>query len=206
MPWSPPEVHPSDGFYTHVVDGPRTGGPGLLAPLGQALTAFTLQHEEGARVSLPTGANTLRVIDADRVQIRDLPRLSGVYKEAATMAAKYLERKGLAEIQSDRSITLTAAGRDALSDYRKRAARPRDKGLRASLNAILSEREVLAAASFLRQAVGEGPSPTSPRPNGSSPIRHGRRRGVRWCYTSGVGPTGPRRRDRGAATLSAHAL
>ena len=111
MPWSPPEVHPSDGFYTHVVDGPRPGaGPGLLVPLGQALTAFTLQHEEGALVSLPTGANTLRVIDADRVQIRDLPALSGVYKEAVTMAAKYLERKGLAEIQSDRSITLTAAG------------------------------------------------------------------------------------------------
>ena len=145
MPWSPPEVHPSDGFYTHVVAGPRAGGAGLLAPLGQALTAFTLQHEEGAKVSLPTGANALRVIDADRVQIRDLPRLSGVSKEAATMATKYLERKGLAEIQPDRSITLTAAGRDALSDYRERAARPRNKALRASLNAILSEREVLAS-------------------------------------------------------------
>lgn len=144
MPWSPPEVHPSDGFYTHVVDGPTAEGDGLLAHLGQALTAVTLQHEEEARVSLPTGANILRVIGVDSVRIRDLPRLSGVSKEAVAMVIKYLERKRLARIHPDRSITLTGAGRDALSDYAERAAHPNDKALRASLNAILSQGELLA--------------------------------------------------------------
>jgi hypothetical protein len=80
MPWSPPEVHASDGFFTHVIDGPADQDVPLAGLLGQALTALTLEHEQDAEVSLPVAADILRVIDDEAVPIRDLPRLSGVSK------------------------------------------------------------------------------------------------------------------------------
>lgn len=54
MPSSPPEVHASDGFYTHVIKGPPGDeGSSLAGLLGQALTALTLEHEQDSAVSLP---------------------------------------------------------------------------------------------------------------------------------------------------------
>jgi hypothetical protein len=143
MPWSPPEVHASDGFFTHVIDGPADQDVPLAGLLGQALTALTLEHEQDAEVSLPVAADILRVIDDEAVPIRDLPRLSGVSKEAVAMATGYLSRQELAELPG-RSITLTAAGRDALDGYWARAARSADQMLRACLEAVVSQREALA--------------------------------------------------------------
>ena len=145
MPWSPPEVHVSDGFFTHVVDGPEADENASLAGLlGQALTALTLEHERGCRVSLPVAADVLRVIDDEVVPARDLPRLSGVSKEAIAMVTGWLGRKKLAELGPARLITLTAAGRAALEEYRARAGRRDDQRLRACLEAIVSQREPLA--------------------------------------------------------------
>jgi hypothetical protein len=145
MPWSPPEVHPSDGFYSHVVDGP---GADVDVPigglLGQALTALTLEHERGSPVSLPLAADVLRLIGDEVVPARDLPRLSGVSKEAIAMATGFLGRRKLAELRPGRLITLTARGRAALDGYRARAARRDDQRLRACLEAIVSQREALA--------------------------------------------------------------
>src|SRR5215469_7839350 len=121
MPSAPPEVHASDGFRTHVVEGPAPGEDGLAGLLGQALARLTLGHEQDSLVSLPLAANFLRVIGGDVVRVRDLPALSGVSKEAVAMATGYLERNGLAESGSQRSVTLTAAGRAALGDYQARA-------------------------------------------------------------------------------------
>ena len=145
MPSSPPEVHPSDGFCTQVISGPDAGGDASLAGLlGQALTALTIDHERGSAVSLPLGADVLRVIDDGVAAIRDLPPRSGLSKEAIAMAASYLGRRGLAELGPGRSITLTASGRAALDDYRARAARPGHQELRAGLEAIVGQREALA--------------------------------------------------------------
>jgi hypothetical protein len=145
MPWAPPEVHPSDGFRSHVISGTGTGGDiPLGALLGQALTALTLEHDRGSAVSLPLGADVLRVIGDGVVPIRDLPRLSGVSKEAIAMGTGFLARGKLAEIRPGRLISLTARGRAALEDYRARAARPGDQRLRAELEAIVSQREALA--------------------------------------------------------------
>ncbi len=146
MPSSPPVVHASDGFYTHVITGPAADGDVSLAGLlGQALTALTLEHEQGSAASLPVAADVLRVIDNRVVAIRDLPLLSGVSKEAIAMATGYLGRKGLAVLPPERSIALTPAGRDALDDYRARAARRGDQELRDCLEAIATQREALAA-------------------------------------------------------------
>jgi hypothetical protein len=115
MPWSPPEVAPSDGFCTHIV----AGGYGddtelpLVALLGQALTSLTLEHEQNSEVSLPLGANFLRVIDSGVVRIRDLPAIAGVSKEGVAMGTSFLVRGGLAARESERAITLTPDGLDA---------------------------------------------------------------------------------------------
>jgi len=111
MPWSPPEVHPSDGFFTHVIDGETVDAERpLVALLGQTLTSFTLDHEQDARVSLPLNANVVRVIDSDVVRIRDLPARTGLSKEGIAMAAGYLQRTGLATAEPQRAIRLTPNG------------------------------------------------------------------------------------------------
>jgi len=170
LPWAPPEVHPSDGLRSHVVEVPVAEVPVAEVPvaevpvaevpvadgtgadaevplgalMGQALTALTLHHEQGSTVSLPLAADVLRVIDDGVVALRDLPRLSGVSKEAVAMGTGFLARGKLAEIRPGRLISLTARGRAALEDYRARAARPVDQRLRAGLEAIVSQCEALA--------------------------------------------------------------
>ncbi|HTZ23630.1 MAG TPA: hypothetical protein VMC83_06535 [Streptosporangiaceae bacterium] len=160
LPWAPPEVHPSDGLRSHVVSGTvvsgtvasgtgadvtgADGGVPFGALMGQALTALTLEHERGSAVSLPLAADVLRVIGDGVVPIRDLPRLSGVSKEAVAMGTGFLSRGKLAEIRPGRLITLTARGHAALEDYRVRAARITDPRLRAGLEAVVSQRDALA--------------------------------------------------------------
>ena len=145
LPSAPPEVNPSDGFRTHVLPGPATEQDASLgALLGQALTALTLEHEQGSKISRPAAANILRVIDDQVVRLRDLPPRSGVSKEAAAMGVSYLVRRKLAEPRPERSVVLTAAGRDALGDYRARADHRASPALRACLEAVVAQRGALA--------------------------------------------------------------
>jgi hypothetical protein len=120
LPWSPPEVNPSDGFRTHVVDvaAPIDPERPLVALLGAALTKLTIEQERDAEVSLPLGANLLRVIGSDAVRLKDLPRLGGISKEAVAMAVSYLQRRGFATTAPQRTLSLTADGLDALDGYR----------------------------------------------------------------------------------------
>jgi hypothetical protein len=149
MPWSPPEVHPSDGFFTHVTGGAAHDDRGatlpLVALLGAALTARTLDHETGAEVSLPLGANVMRALGTDPVRIRDLPGLTGTSKEATAMAVGYLRRRGLATEAAGRSVRLTPEGLDALDGYRHRATRSKDADLAGALEAVLARTGALAA-------------------------------------------------------------
>lgn len=146
MPWSPPEVHPSDGFHTHVVidsDGVDAERP-LVALLGQVLTAFTVDHELKSEVSLPLGANFLRVLGSGAVRVRDLPVRTGLSKEGIAMAAGCLQRSGLAISAPERALHFTPSGLDARDGYWQWAARPREKGLRAALGAVLAQRNALS--------------------------------------------------------------
>src|SRR5580698_7408676 len=105
LPSAPPEVSPADGFRTHVLPGPETEQDASLgALLGQALTALTIEDEQGSKASRPAAANILRVIDDQVVRLRDLPSRSGISKEAAAMAVSYLVRKRLAEPRPERSV------------------------------------------------------------------------------------------------------
>lgn len=147
MPWSVPEVAPSDGFRSHVVTGDTADDARrpLVALLGQVLTGRTLDHERAAAVSLPLAANVLRVTGSDAVRIRDLPRLTGLSKEGIAMAVGYLQRTGLAVPRPERAIQLTPEGIDALDGYRDRADRQGDEQLRAALHAIVDRPGELSA-------------------------------------------------------------
>ncbi len=109
------------------------GGPGAPQPteppdlsvlVSRVLLGFTLGFEAESSISLPISANTLRVLDGSGVRVRDLPRLTGVSKEANAMATGFLERHGCAEVVADPSATrgklvrLTAKGQRAQAKYR----------------------------------------------------------------------------------------
>ena len=91
----------------------------LPALLSGVLVAFTLDVESRTKISLPIGANTLRVVDEPGTRVRDLPALTGVSKEGNAMAVGWLERRGCMEIRPDpgtsrgKLIHLTARGEAA---------------------------------------------------------------------------------------------
>jgi hypothetical protein len=191
LPWSPPEVHPSDGFRTHVFAGDDADAERpLVALLGQALTRLTLDHELEAEVSLPLAANALRAIGGEAVRTRDLPRLTGLSKEGTAMSVSCLRRHDLAGSSiPGPAVRLTPRGLDALDAYRVRSARPQDDPRRGALEAVLTEREQLAAG-LVPPAGGWRPrSRTWPRRRGCSPSRRLPYRGTRWSCTEVPGPT-----------------
>jgi hypothetical protein len=147
MPWAPPETHPANGFCTHVIGGGDPVDPErpLVVLLGQVLTALTVAHEQEAKVSLPLGANVMRVIGSDVVRLRDLPALTGISKEGMAMATGYLRRKRLSADGPGRTVRLTPKGLDALDDYRSRAAQAKDNRLRTALDALVAQHGALSA-------------------------------------------------------------
>lgn len=142
LPWSPPEVHPPNGFRTHAEStGADECDLPLVVSLGRALIGLTLEHERDATVSAPLGANVLRVSGS----LPELPRRAGISKEAVAMAANYLVRHGFAERAPGRMLALTDAGTAAHDDYTTRVAARDDETLRAALTALLEQTDSLSA-------------------------------------------------------------
>jgi DNA-binding MarR family transcriptional regulator len=73
----------------------------LTALLSYVLGAFTAEFEAGSAVSLAVAANTLRVLGADGIRPSELPRLTGVSKEAVAMSVGFLEARQLAVVETD---------------------------------------------------------------------------------------------------------
>ena len=96
----------------------------LSALLSQVLLAFTIEFERESRLALSLSANSLRVIGADGVAVRDLPALTGVSKEENAVALGFLERNSLALVRTDpgaartRIARLTEPGARAQAKYR----------------------------------------------------------------------------------------
>jgi DNA-binding MarR family transcriptional regulator len=99
---------------------------GLPALLSRVLLAFATEFERESSLSLAIGANVLRVLDERGVRVRDVPLLSGVSKEAISMATGILVRHRLAVVEPDpkgsrfKLVRLTAKGRGAQEAYRQR--------------------------------------------------------------------------------------
>ena len=107
---------------------PPAGGSShadLSVLLSQVLLAFTLDFERESAVSLAIAANALRVLTADGIRVRELPHLTGMSKEALSMAAGILTRRSWAVAEPDR-----AAGRGRLIRLTPRGLSARDEYLR----------------------------------------------------------------------------
>lgn len=91
--------------------------------LSKVLLAFALEFERESEVSLAIAANVLRFAEGAGVRVKDLPRLSGVSKEAIATAMSFLEGHGYAEVKAEamgsrvKVLELTANGRAARQLY-----------------------------------------------------------------------------------------
>jgi len=110
----------------HLRPRPPAGGissADLSVLLSQVLLAFTLDFERESAVSLAIAANALRVLTPEGVRMRELPYLTGVSKEALSMAAGILTRRSWAVAEPDpaasrgKLIRLTPRGRSAQDEY-----------------------------------------------------------------------------------------
>jgi DNA-binding MarR family transcriptional regulator len=111
---------------TRLRPRPAAGGSSsadLSVLLSQVLLAFTLDFERDSAVSLAIAANALRVLTAGGARIRELPYLTGVSKEALSMAGGILTRRSCAVTGPDpaasrgKVIRLTPRGRSAQDEY-----------------------------------------------------------------------------------------
>jgi DNA-binding MarR family transcriptional regulator len=98
----------------------------LAALLSRVLLAFGIEFERDSDVSIAISANLLRVLDERGVQVRELPLLTGVSKEAISMALGSLERQRRVVVEPDpgasrfKTVRLTSKGREAQAAYRRR--------------------------------------------------------------------------------------
>ncbi len=123
LPLFLPVLGYGDGMRAgHVRDAPGAVAKDLAALLSQALLSFTLEYEEESALSLAMSADVVRVLSAGGVQIRDLPALSGVSREAITAAVGFLQRNGYAVVEPDpasrsKLVRLTEQGMAAQAQH-----------------------------------------------------------------------------------------
>ncbi len=122
----------------------------LVTLLAQALLALTTGFERRSKVSLAICENVLRLAGDEGVRAAELPRHSGVSKEAIAVASGWLERSGYATAGADptdgrsRLLTLTIAGR---------GARDARAPLLTEVEAILGTRSGAEAVTAARSAL-----------------------------------------------------
>jgi DNA-binding MarR family transcriptional regulator len=146
-----PDCRPAPLPPDSATEAGRVALPGLLA---KVLLTLALDFEDGWPVSLATSSDVLRVLDAAGQPLRDVPRRSGVSKEAIAMALGVLTKAGLVELgpapagSRGKVVRLTALGsagqlanaaRLAVIEarLRERAGRDAFDGLRATLEEIV---------------------------------------------------------------------
>jgi hypothetical protein len=89
----------------------------LVDRLAQVLLLYTLEHESASEVPLTMAANLVRVIDDEGARTADLVRRSGISKEAMAFLTGWRQRPRLSVESAPRTLTLTAAGRIAKTEY-----------------------------------------------------------------------------------------
>uniref|UniRef100_A0A7V4XUG0 MarR family transcriptional regulator n=1 Tax=Acidobacterium capsulatum TaxID=33075 RepID=A0A7V4XUG0_9BACT len=95
----------------------------LPVVLARILLHFAAEYESASHLSLAMAANVLRVLSEEGVLLRDLPRRSGVSKEAIAMGLGVLEKRGLMETegsartQRSKAVMLTERGALAVTEY-----------------------------------------------------------------------------------------
>ena len=91
--------------------------------LSKLLLAFAEEFERDSGLSLALSANILRLTQDEGVPVQDLPRMSGVSKQAVAMALLRAEQSGLGIVQKSpgegKIFILTAKGQRAQEKYRE---------------------------------------------------------------------------------------
>jgi hypothetical protein len=157
------------GLFCEVdeVSGETSTEPPLGGLLSRALLAFALGYERGVKLSLAVMLNAVRVLDGDGVRLAELPRLSGVSREAIAAALTPLQKTGCVETWSRdrrRMVRLTDRG----LDVRRRGRRRVGEG-----DAAWRERFGDAARAALEPLVGDGTRRGSPLFAGLEPYPDG---------------------------------
>jgi DNA-binding MarR family transcriptional regulator len=171
-----PVIHPAQGGRLGAAL-PRRDAVNPLLPdaalsplLSGVLLAFTVDFESASRISLPIGATSLRVLDCSGTRISDLPRLTGVSREANAMCTGWLERHGCAVSAPDPSarrgkvVRLTPKGEKAQQKHRRLLAATGDAWQSTYGADVVAE---LKAA--LQDVVGDGTFTSSPLASGLVP-------------------------------------
>lgn len=161
LPDALPILGGADGM---VVDlpGDRRDAPAdahLYARLARTLLAYAVDFERESPLSLALSANVVRVLDDEGVLVREIPNVSGISKEATSMALTYLVRSGHVSVDgttaATKSARLTADGRaaralspalhaDLEKQWRARFGGHVVRRLRSSLQRLLGQHDVLA--------------------------------------------------------------
>jgi DNA-binding MarR family transcriptional regulator len=116
------------GLFSRVPEARKAGTTSdltLAALLSKVLLAFAIEFERESELSLAISANVLRVLTEEGVRVRDLPSLSGVSKEAISMAMGVLKKQRIAVVEPDpagsraKIARLTSRGAAAQHAYLK---------------------------------------------------------------------------------------
>ena len=108
---------PSRPGFSQCEEGPDdVESLALPSLLSRALLVLTVDFESRLKVSLAMHTDLLRVLGEQPTRVRDIPRLSGVSKEAVSMATGFAGKRGLTTLEanpnggSGKGTCLTAKG------------------------------------------------------------------------------------------------
>jgi DNA-binding MarR family transcriptional regulator len=88
--------------FSHRVGAPDDAQTlALPSLLSRALLILAVDFESRSKVSMAIHADLLRVLSAEPTRVRDLPRLTGVSKEAVSMAMGVAVQRGLAVLEQN---------------------------------------------------------------------------------------------------------
>jgi len=142
----------------------------LSAALSRILLAFALEFESESDLSLAISANVLRVLNEKGVRLSEIPRVTGVSKEAISMAMGILRKQLLAAIEPDpaggkfKLVRLTPSGRKAQNAYRKLV-----QEIEHRWQTRFGEDKIHNLRSSLEKLVGDGSADCSPLFGGLEP-------------------------------------
>jgi DNA-binding MarR family transcriptional regulator len=147
--------------------------------LSKVLLAFAIEFESDSGMPLAISANVLRVVDEEGVRVRDLPRLTGVSKEAVAASLGRLQERGFiaskAASSSSRRKTfmLTSKGRIAQSAYYRQV-----EDIEQQWQKLLGKATVDSLREALGRLDGDATAQRSPLFRGLKPYPEGWRAAV----------------------------
>jgi len=124
--------------------------------MSRVLLALAIEFERESPLSLAICADVLRVLDEEGVRVRDLPALSGVSKEAISMAMGVLGKRGIAvtgpapDGSRWRVARLTPKGRYTQKKYRERLG-----AVESRWQARFGDRAIRGVREVLEQLTGD---------------------------------------------------